>query len=182
MVTDYANRKPPATRKSRKKILLTIIILLIAGLMPLTMYYVQLRDLIHNNGKMLTTTTKKVKPSQQPQKADDDKLQFDFYTLLPTMVVPTPKAKTQIPMQQSKKIVYVLQVAALRNRKDAEKFRNQLIGMGYRAYTQSYQSSQHNTWHRVLAGPYISRNTAEKDQRKLHNKEHLDSLLLRLKL
>ncbi len=180
MVTDYAQRKQ-RPRRSHKKIILTIIILLVAGFLPITMYYFRFQNVIHNKGKVLTTKiTKKAKNTKPPQKVEGTTPQFDFYTLLPKMKVLVPKAKTTVPLQQSEKVVYVLQVAALKNRYDAKRLRDQLISMGYRAYVQSYQANR-RIGYRVLAGPYISLNTAEKDQRQLHNKERLESLLLRRK-
>ena len=177
MLTDYARQNKPPQR-NHKRILLTIVVLLIAILLPLSMFYMRYHKTAHHKAQKNAAVKK---PSSQLKKSNNTAPQFDFYTLLPKMDVPIPKTKTPVPTIQNKNVTYALQVSAVRSHRGAKRISKRLSHLGYRAYIQSYQSSTGNTWYRILVGPYQTIYAADSDQRQLHNKNHLESLLLRIK-
>lgn len=146
-----------------------------------------------------TQITEPVQPASPPSQP----VQFDFYTVLPKMAVssPTPpptdspafpKAKTAVtavsaavtPSLPSAHLppaaagLYVLQIAAVRQPKDAERLRNQMHEAGYPTFVQPYQADQ-ILWYRVMVGPYASQDLAEHSQSQLESRG-THSLLLKM--
>lgn len=122
--------------------------------------------------------------SQAPQAP----VQFDFYTVLPKMAVTVasaadnvagvtakPAAAAAKPLQAG---AYVLQIAALRQFSDAQRLRDQIQSTGYPVFIQAYQAGQ-MMWYRVMVGPYVSQELAERAQIQLKN-HHFNSLLLKM--
>ena len=123
---------------------------------------------------------------------------FDFYHILPKTneneQTPTPdqekqltapvenksavrKAATQITKKpEQEKTIYFLQAASLKNTKEADKLKAQLILAGFDVSVNTVKKN-HFTWHRVVVGPYSSKAQALKIKNKL-KKSHVDSILV----
>jgi cell division protein FtsN len=138
------------------------------------------------------------KPASKKEK-DKDKdaepakpaTKFDFYTLLPEreVIVPnereaikpgdkpknpagdTPAAETEEPL--------FLQVGSFRAAQEADKRRAQIILLGLEAKVEAVQANG-DTWYRVQAGPFTSREKLSKARNQL-SAQGIESLLLKQK-
>lgn len=204
-VKDYANRSPRRRKTKRNHpLLLPLIIVILTGAISLTVYIVKQETAPPSQEQLLSkseipvptsiTETKKeneqeTKETKKAKKEGDAKkialpaeastqTQFDFYTLLPQMEVSIPQAE---PLSLSTDHQhYLLQVAAVRNLKDAIRLRDKLQGMNLMATVQTYHSTTGTRWNRVVTGPYTNLKAAEDAQDILFN-HRIDSLLLRIK-
>lgn len=134
------------------------------------------------------------KPAQKKDKdAEPSKpaTKFDFYTLLPEreVIVPnereaiktgdkpktpagdTPAAETEEPL--------FLQVGSFRAASEADKRRAQIILLGLEAKVEAVQANG-DTWYRVQAGPFTSREKLSKARNQL-SAQGIESLLLKQK-
>lgn len=107
-----------------------------------------------------------------------NKPHFDFYTILQNKSVETPEnTKQEIKNSKQQDMQYILQVASVRNPKDADRLRAQLILLGYQVFiTQSHAGKI--AWHRVNIGPFKTLDEAEHRQDELR-KNKINSLLLK---
>ena len=108
------------------------------------------------------------------------KPQFDFYTMLPDMKVPSneeyssksrppksltpPAAKPVLPSPVSPQ--YILQIAAFKKNSDAETLKAELAMLGFQAAVTTAQN-EGTIWYRVSLGPYTSLNAAQNVQAQL---------------
>jgi len=116
---------------------------------------------------------------------------YDFYKILPAMTVtiPTQDEPTQtLSTPETNKAVnttslgsYVLQVASLQTQEDADQVSNALRAVGYTAFVQHYQASDHSTWYRVMVGPFKTIKAAQVQQAKLYAHQN-EALLLKITL
>jgi cell division protein FtsN len=162
---DYAKRsfteKPRKQRgRGRKIVLIAVAMLLLAG-----MYYVHHQKVIHHKSQVLA---KKIVIKKAAQKAVlVAKPTFDFYTMLP---------KTGLTASSQKVGKYLLQVAAVQKKANAQVVQARLMHLGYAATMQNYTVSGVKIF-RVLIGPYQTQKQALHDQKALA-KRAIDSLLL----
>lgn len=115
-------------------------------------------------------------------------VQFDFYTVLPKMAVTTEKIKAPVILPPPAETThqtqptlaggYVLQVAALSQLSDANRYRDQIQALGYRVFVQEYRNNN-QLLYRILVGPYASLDLAQRDQAQLKQK-NLNSNLLKM--
>lgn len=117
---------------------------------------------------------------------------FDFYTLLPEreVIVPnereairqTDKPKTPAgttpPVAEPEEPLF-LQVGSFRSAAEADRRRAQIILLGLEARVESVQASG-DTWYRVQAGPFTSREKLSKARNQL-SAQGIESLLLKQK-
>lgn len=131
---------------------------------------------------------------------------YDFYTLLPAMTVEVPAQDqttdgtattldTQKPTKTEKHTldtpktdakttesaatgIYVLQVASLRSASDAAHVESLLRETGYNTFIQHYQTDNHETWYRVMVGPFHSIKEADDAQSKLYAHQ-MEAILLK---
>jgi cell division protein FtsN len=130
-------------------------------------------------------TRKNVTNEQPTQHQQSQRPQFEFYTILPSLVVdgdtPAQEAKLDLPKPTDNSIQepakqYYVQVASLRKRSDAESLRAQLALLGFEAkITPSQLDSV--TWNRVFVGPYSSQSLATKVQSDL-KQQGLQAIIL----
>ncbi len=105
------------------------------------------------------------KAADAPQKVES-KPRFEFYTLLPEkeIYVPPPEV-TKRPAKPDPKppptpstiadasVTYLLQVAASRDAREADRLRAKLLLLGFDVRVQT-TTIDHKTWHRVRVGPF----------------------------
>ncbi len=152
----------PSKQTPRRQLNWLVLLLVLIAVILLVRAYLDNRSshLQQNNSPALPIST-------QPS------MQFDFYTVLPKMLVTTPLVtKVGIPAEQ-----YMLQIAALRQDSEAQRLSNQMQALGFHAVVQEYHSTQ-SVWFRVILGPYSSLDMAERDQQRL--KQHrIEAVLLK---
>ncbi len=106
---------------------------------------------------------------------------YEFYTLLPKMKVVVEKNLQQIvkPIQVNKKAgasLFYLQVAAFKHYADADRLKARLILSGYPVNIKK-STSLYTTWHRVIIGPYATKQNAERVQAVLSD-DDIQSLVV----
>jgi cell division septation protein DedD len=74
---------------------------------------------------------------------------------------------------------FVVQIASFRTAEDAQKLRKRLMGMKIDAFVEQADLGEKGVWHRVLAGPYAERATADQVAAQLKQKERLSALVRR---
>jgi cell division protein FtsN len=116
---------------------------------------------------------------------------FDFYTLLPEreVIVPNereaikpadkPKAEPGQAAPAETEEPLFLQVGSFRSSQEADRRRAQIILLGLDAKVESVQANG-DTWYRVQAGPFTSREKLSKARNQL-SAQGIESLLLKQK-
>lgn len=116
---------------------------------------------------------------------------FDFYTLLPEREVIVPNEREAIKPADKPKTApgqatpaepeesLFLQVGSFRAAQEADRRRAQIILLGLEAKVESVQANG-DTWYRVQAGPFTSRDKLSKARNQL-SAEGIESLLLKQK-
>ncbi|MCH9689667.1 MAG: SPOR domain-containing protein [Gammaproteobacteria bacterium] len=127
---------------------------------------------------------------------------FEFYTLLTQekkpikskllSIAPTPKARpvhqpeskkqeapAMLAIDPTLKYTYLLQVASFQRKEDAEQMKASLIMRGFDANIKS-ANQPGGVWHRVVIGPFVSRQKAEKAQAKFVQIEHISGIIRRM--
>ncbi|MDX2346843.1 MAG: SPOR domain-containing protein [Legionella sp.] len=132
------------------------------------------------------------------------KPKFEFYTLLTqekgvakpipvvaAAVIPiqlpdktkTPEiakaSKLSEPTSPTSKHTYMVQLASFQRQEDAEQMKAALILRGFDASIKSI-TQQGGVWHRVVMGPFVSRQTAEKIQASIAQSEHVSGIIRRM--
>lgn len=104
--------------------------------------------------------------------------------------VPAPAPARQVPVVESRPVVpppvapaaaagtYVVQLAAFRNRQDAERLKASLTLRGMHASVTGV-TQQNVTWFRVLIGPYASRDLAMRAQNAAYQTEKVRGMVRR---
>lgn len=123
------------------------------------------------------------------QTTQDDQPKFDFYKLLSQATVRIPANNTlsntttinKPNTETSATPTYVLQIASLHHKQDANQVRQTLKAAGYtNTFLQPYQAPDHSTWYRVLIGPFYQLKNAQAEQNKL-DAQQTEALLTTLK-
>ena len=126
------------------------------------------------------------------------KPKFEFYTLLtqektiakikptPEKLVPNKLAHEQpVPekialiQDATSKYTYLVQLASFQRKEDAELMKANLIMRGFDARIKT-ASQQGSVWHRVVIGPFVSRQGAEKTQADIVKSEHISGIIRRM--
>jgi len=114
----------------------------------------------------------------QPAAADSDALEYDFFTLLPDfkLIIPEPPSPDGAePSGKPQLGRYILQAGAFRTPERAERQKQKLTSMGYKAEVQLFRVDGAD-WYRVWLGPYSRLAPADAARRTL--KEHgIETLL-----
>ena len=108
--------------------------------------------------------------------------QLDFYTELSKTPV-TPMGRQKLPVAQLLQSSaptgsYVLQLAAFSQRADAQVFADRLAILGYQAFVVN-MGKRHKQLYRVCVGPYMTKDAASPDQKKL-KKLHIASYIRKI--
>ncbi len=84
-------------------------------------------------------------------------IDYDFYDLFPTAVVPIVEEYDQsgerVPAEDN--YAYLLQAGSFKAREDADRLRAQIILRGHEAVIKQVEQAS-GTWHRVIVGPFDS--------------------------
>lgn len=130
--------------------------------------------------KVKTTKTKPAKVSKP-----EDKIQYDFYTILPEaeFVIPEHEVKTRKREERVGKaktgVKYSVQAGAFRHYKDADSLKAKLLMMGFSPKIEKAVIGT-ATWYRVKMGPYNRLASIDAIQSRLKSK-NMDTLVIELK-
>jgi cell division septation protein DedD len=100
-------------------------------------------------------------PKVQPEKTDST----------------TKKEISQKPVSPDSGGGFLVQVASFRTAEDAEKLASRLQNYGLHTYIEQADLGQKGTWHRVLSGPFDSREKADQTAQLLRDKERISALV-----
>lgn len=90
---------------------------------------------------------------------------------------PTPALKTVAVPVPAAKGAFVVQIASFRSGEEASRLADRLQSYQLATYVESADLGAKGVWYRVLAGPYASREDAERAAGQLHEKERLTTLV-----
>ncbi len=88
---------------------------------------------------------------------------------------PLPQPTVALPADPAG--AYVVQIASFRTDEDANKLAQRLKKYKLTTFTERADLGEKGVWHRVLAGPFASRQTADQAAGLLKEKERLSSLV-----
>ena len=188
----YGKRRPVRHKSNAPHQALLILVSFFFGY--LTASFMDLDKLGHWINTQLLTEHE-VKPVAAPAVAAvPTKPKFEFYTLLanekgpssaPTASVPAPSQTAAVPAQvavakaaapQATTGPYVVQVASFKARADAEQMKGLLTLKGFDVEVVPLVQAQGN-WFRVVVGPYLNKETAQKAQITLAKTERLNGMV-----
>jgi cell division protein FtsN len=123
------------------------------------------------------------KKSAAAETTDDPSQDYTFYDALPKFEVTLPEresgARRDLPDQPvAQPGAYVLQVASVRNRPDAERLRDKLGKLGIDATVQ-HVAIDTDEWHRVRIGPISDLNKLNATRRQLRAAD-IDAIIYRV--
>ena len=75
--------------------------------------------------------------------------------------------------------IYLIQVSSFKNEADAENLRVKLMLLNFEVFTEVYEKSTDDIWHRVVVGPFANKRESSQARRKLTDNNY-DSLLLKI--
>ena len=90
---------------------------------------------------------------------------------------PEPKPKAQMSPPASSDGDFVVQVASFRTAEDAKKLADRLKTYNMTTFVEKADLGEKGTWHRVLSGPYDTRESANGAASLLREKERLSALV-----
>ena len=75
--------------------------------------------------------------------------------------------------------IYLIQVSSFKNEADAESLKVKLMLLNFEVFTEVYEKSTDDVWHRVVVGPFASKRESNLARKKLSD-NNFDSLLLKI--
>jgi cell division protein FtsN len=145
---------------------------------------------LHDNTAVKVT---KHKTPAKPVKKKDDKTNFDFYSLLPSMemVIPDKEVKVRdedVPKQapvvtntnkktNKKQTQYILQVGSFHDEHQADRLKAGLALLGVESTIEPVKIKNSGTWHRVRVGPFTNLREIDKVRSRLRA-NNLNPILL----
>jgi cell division protein FtsN len=75
--------------------------------------------------------------------------------------------------------IYLIQVSSFKNEADAESLKVKLMLLNFEVFTEVYEKSTDDVWHRVVVGPFASKRESNQARKKLSD-NNFDSLLLKI--
>ena len=75
--------------------------------------------------------------------------------------------------------IYLIQVSSFKNAADAENLKVKLMLLNFEVFTEVYEKSTDDVWHRVVVGPFANKRESSLARRKLTDNNY-DSLLLKI--
>lgn len=114
-------------------------------------------------------------PREEPKPAAVVKQKEVIVPAPPPPPVPLPKPTT-VPVIAAEG-AFVIQIASFRAGEDAIKLADRLKKYQLKSFVESADLGEKGIWHRVLAGPYASREDAERAADLLREKERLSALV-----
>lgn len=179
MIQDYAKKSTNKTPQKRGFLLVSIVVCF-AILVPLIFFFVHFYKIKQHNAsiKKPITKTSQMTTSRGNIQTQKPHPEFDFYTLLPKIEVPTATIPV-LSQNASNQNQYVLQIASLPNVAQAKSLIARLDKLGFRTFIQKHESPT-QSWFRIMTGPYESWENAEQAQKNLQD-QHIDSILIKIK-
>lgn len=155
---DYAGKKAKKKKPSKKKSFnpLWVVATALVGIFALGLIFLARHE------QTLPTNTTPVKmvnaqKTKKPKPAPAEEPRFEFYNVLPNLEV----SASNTPQKVSKLSQgYELQVASVRQYKEADRLKAQLILMGYDVRIKKFNTKR-GTYNRVSVGPYPSQHAAQ---------------------
>jgi cell division septation protein DedD len=92
-------------------------------------------------------------------------------------IPPAPPSKPAAAPAVSPDGAFIVQIASFRTSADAKKLAGRLGSYHLKTYIESVDLGKKGVWHRVLAGPYASRESADQAAGLLQEKERLSALV-----
>lgn len=171
MARDYARKRAPKRKTSRKKHTRSSSKKQSSKKMFLAGAFLTIGLLVCLFGVGVLYLNSATHNETKPQVAKAiSKPKFNFNTMLPSQKQHESKPK-------DKPIQYTLQVASVKDDKDADRLRAQLLLLGFDA-SISKATKNLTLWHRINVGPFKSEKKALAEQKRLHE-HHINSLLLK---
>src|SRR3569833_879987 len=118
-------------------------------------------------------------PGKPSEKKDATKPSFDFYTILPEMVVVVFVVLLFV-LFCAFLGVYLLQVASFRNFADADGMKARLALLGVESKIETVTGSDKEAWHRVRVGPYSDPRELNRIRTRLLN-NNISAIMIQLK-
>ncbi len=124
---------------------------------------------------------------------DDERMRFDFYSILPKLEVVIPDQeiyeqgrglsgngaeKSIKPIKNPGR--YLLQVGSFRQASDAERVKAELAFLGIESYVEPVVIDSSKTWHRVRVGPFSDNKTLDKIRNRLLD-NRIEVMVLKIK-
>jgi cell division septation protein DedD len=75
--------------------------------------------------------------------------------------------------------IYLIQVSSFKNKDDAESLKVKLMLLNFEVFTEVYEKSTDDVWHRVVVGPFANKRESSQARKKLAE-NNFDSLLLKI--
>jgi len=75
--------------------------------------------------------------------------------------------------------IYLIQVSSFKNEADAESLKVKLMLLNFEVFTEVYEKSTDDVWHRVVVGPFANKRESSQARKKLAD-NNFDSLLLKI--
>lgn len=92
----------------------------------------------------------------------------------------TEKKKGIEKISNSDKFSFTVQVAALKDSKDAKELASKLVANGFLAYSVTGKSDDGNLWYRVRVGKFQNKQGAVEEKERLLNEMNINGILLEL--
>jgi len=185
---DYAKRTTTRKPKSQVPGWVWMLAGLLVGLFIAFLVYLQqiggtdaLKKLATTHTAPKKTDTREVKraPKKEAPKKDD-KINFDFYKILPELEVVIPKDELGKESASQEKATYYLQVGSFKDDAEAESRKAELILLNFMPSVQTVTIDGNQTWHRVRLGPFTDRRKADQARRRLQD-NGIDFIMLKEK-
>jgi cell division protein FtsN len=123
------------------------------------------------------------KPAQKSsEKAKDNGLRYEFYTVLPESEIVIPEQELlqrekSRPSSQQKKHAYILQAGSFRNKQQAETLKARLALLGIESSVDKVLVHG-DAWHRIRIGPFVSIREINSTRNRLRNND-INAILIR---
>lgn len=199
MAKDYVaktRKREKAKKKGGASKLLFVILslVLVVGLLLIDFDWAQLKHQAKSHLVAALKFDDKKMPSVKPDATAlaEKKATFEFYTLLPDKSHDKPQPS--LPMERKKQLKatpnasassssdhhssYIIQVASMRHRKDAESLKAQLALLNFDVFIETFRNAG-ITWYRVRIGPFTTLSQANHARKSLEQ-NHFDGILSRI--
>jgi cell division protein FtsN len=171
--TRGSSKTSQASKSKRVGLWLVVAVLLV--LFGFVLYWLSQHH--DSKQKMKPVAVKKVVLVQPVQKLVLPKIKFEFYNML-TNAGAAPAQPDTVNVPQAKVAIanYIVQVASLKNPKDADSIKAKLVLDGFNVNITQTKNSSGTTWFRVQIGPFNNFDDAYDTQNRLR-KNHFDGLI-----
>jgi cell division protein FtsN len=166
------SRRTPAKSNKAPAWAWLVIGLLLAALITLLIY-------LANQPKPGQNTTQARVDTPKPEVKKPPQPRFDFYQILKEQELEVVDRSDEIKAAIPEDLTYYLQAGSFKNKNDADELRAQLLLSNLEANIETI-SSQGQTWHRVVVGPFKSRSRMAK-ARSILASQNMSPLLLKRK-